>query len=279
MVRIPGGRFQMGSNHHYPEEAPARVAAVASFWMDRTPVTNRMFARFAEDTGYRTVAEREIENLICDGEFDRRPGSLVFSQPETASCGAWWKFVRGASWRCPDGTDSLRDELLDHPVVHMALEDAMAYARWAGKTLPSEEEWEFAARGGLSGAEFAWGDTLAPGDVHMANTWQGEFPYENTLEDGFLGTSPVGSFPPNGYGLMDTIGNVWEWTIDLWQGPAVQSCAGTGDSTAVHVIKGGSYLCAPNYCRRYRPAARHPQSADSGTSHIGFRCIIRERAS
>jgi len=287
MVRLSGGRFRMGSDRHYPEEAPARTVTVPGFWIDRAPVTNREFAAFAEATGYRTVAELPPDSgAYPDADpAGLVPGSLVFRLPASRpsagmgamrSWGDWWAFVPGAPWRHPDG--SARPCEPDHPAVHVAHADAAAYAAWAGKALPTEAEWEFAARGGEDRGEYAWGDELAPGGVHQANTWQGRFPNENTVEDGFDGTSPVGAFPANGYGLLDMIGNVWEWTDDPWPGRGGHPCCGPAPALGIgrRVIKGGSHLCAPNHCRRYRPAARQPQAVDSGTGHLGFRCVRRE---
>jgi formylglycine-generating enzyme required for sulfatase activity len=300
MLWVPGGTFLMGSNHHYAEEAPVHQATVAGFWMDRGPVTNAQFARFVEQTGYVTVAERDPNPEDYPGALPQMlvPGSVVFSQPRQGvdihSHYAWWQYVPGANWRHPTGPGSSLKNLAEHPVVHVAFEDASAYARWAGKELPTEAEWEFAARGGLNANEYAWGTELTPGGRIMANVWQGIFPWENLVEDGYERTSPVGSFPPNTYGLHDMIGNVWEWTVDWWRDHAVAkgSCCGTSrrddsDREASldpsqptiriprKVLKGGSYLCAPNYCVRYRPAARIPQQVDSGTCHQGFRCVIR----
>jgi formylglycine-generating enzyme required for sulfatase activity len=302
MKRIDGGAFLMGSEQFYPEEAPVRRVRVGSFLIDETPVTNAQFARFVSETGYVTVAEMPLS--LADypdmGAEAAMAGSSVFVMPGRDSGSdrhlSWWRFVQGAHWRCPLGPASDVAALADHPVVHIAWEDARAYASWAGKVLPSEAEWEFAARGGLDGKAFAWGDELAPQGRMLANYWQGAFPHTNLLLDGWERTSPVGSFPPNGYGLYDMIGNVWEWTEDWWALPDAVTvhgkscCARTdahggdearscdaGDPARVprKVIKGGSHLCAPNYCQRYRPAARHPQAIDTGTSHIGFRCIIR----
>lgn len=295
MVFVPGGTFLMGSDRHYPEEAPAHPVTVDGFWMDRTPVTNAQFARFVEETGYVTEAERPPDPRAYPGI---RPemvyaGSLVFSPPSgpvnLSDPLRWWRFVRGANWRHPLGPDSSIDDLLEHPVVHVTWADALAYARWAGKDLPTEAEWERAARGGLWGAEYAWGDELEPDGRPMANVWQGEFPWQNLLHDGWFRTSPVGAFPPNGFGLHDMIGNVWEWTADAWtyHPPAGTCCTprnprrdGPDDIDPLSgiqrkVIKGGSHLCAPNYCRRYRPAARQPQTVDTSSSHIGFRCVVR----
>lgn len=232
MAWIPGGTSRMGSDDHYPEEAPAHEATVAGFWMDRMPVTNANFARFVEATGYVTIAERELNPADYPGARPELlvPGSVVFRQPDgpvsLSNHFAWWDYVPGASWRHPAGPESAAAGLSRHPVVHVAFEDAQAYARWAGKALPTEAEWELAARGGLEGRVYTWGDELSPGGRIMANVWQGEFPRENLLQDGWERTSPVGSFPPNGYGLYDMIGNVWEWTDDWWRAheSAVSAC-------------------------------------------------------
>jgi formylglycine-generating enzyme required for sulfatase activity len=303
MVRVPGGSFLMGSNHHYPEERPAHRVTVSPFWMDRTTVTNADFARFVAATGYVTVAERPLDPAAYPGAQPDMlvPGALVFRMTEgpvdTGNVANWWHWTKGAQWRHPEGPGSDLAGREDHPVVHVAYEDAEAYARWAGKELPTEAEWEFAARGGLDGAEFVWGDELVPGGVHMANTWQGPFPWRNFAADGFARTAPVASYPPNGYGLHDMAGNVWQWTTDWFasrhaadpqkpccaptdpRGPAME---GSYDPAQPRiriprkVVKGGSFLCAPSYCRRYRPAARHAQMVDTGMSHIGFRCIRRD---
>jgi formylglycine-generating enzyme required for sulfatase activity len=294
MVRIPGGTFAMGSDRHYPEEAPIREATVDGFWMDERPVTNLEFLRFVKDTGHVTLAEREPDAAqYPDAQPEMLvPGSVVFRKTtgpvDLGNHFNWWTWTPGADWRHPEGPESSLHGRERHPVVHVAFSDAEAYALWAGKELPSEAEWEYAARGGLDGAEFAWGDELFPKGKPMANTWQGEFPYENTLLDGYEGTSPVGSFPPNGYGLFDVTGNVWEWTTDWYApgGAAPSPCCGgppreasidPNDTTAIprRVMKGGSHLCAPNYCRRYRPAARMAQAIDTSTNHLGFRCLVR----
>ena len=303
MAFVSGGTFRMGSDRHYPEEAPAHCVAVAGFWMDRTPVTNRAFRRFVAATGHVTLAELPPDPRDYPGALPGmlRPASLVFSPPDRPTdlrdFANWWSLKPGANWRRPYGPRSSIKGLDDHPVVHVAYRDAEAYARWAGKDLPTEAEWEFAARGGIDGAEFAWGADFAPGGRHMANTWQGAFPHENLAQDGYRRTSPVRAFPCNGYGLFDMIGNVWEWTAD-WYSPrhtadAAKACCVPENPRGGHegasydpclpdiriprkVLKGGSHLCAPNYCRRYRPAARHPQPVDTSTSHVGFRCVIRE---
>jgi len=303
MVWIPGGTFEMGSEAHYPEERPVRRVSIDGFWMDRTPVTNGSFQKFVSATGHVTFAEIPPDPADYPGAIKEMlvPGGLVFIKPphrvDLRNIRNWWHFVFGADWRHPRGPDSSLSELEHHPVVQVAYSDAEAYARWAGKALPTEAEWEFAARGGLNGVEYAWGDHLTVDGKHMANFWQGEFPWQNLAEDGFETTSPVGSFPPNGYGLVDVIGNVWEWTTDWYtprsaSAPAHACCTPRNprggpesDSYDPHqpniriprkVIKGGSHLCAPNYCRRYRPAARFPEPIDTSTSHLGFRCIVRQ---
>ncbi len=307
MVWIEGGRFLMGSDTHYPEEAPAHPVQVGSFWMDATVVTNADFARFVAKTGYLTVAERPLDpKQFPDANPEMLvPGGLVFNKVrrpvDLNNFRNWWSYVPGACWRHPQGPQSSLSGLSDHPVVQIAYEDALAYARWAGKDLPTEAEWEFAARGGLEGADYAWGDELTPGGKHLANTWQGEFPWQNLCTDGFEGAAPVKSFPANGYGLYEMTGNVWEWTADWYRdrhkkpntqksccmpvnphGPSVEHSFDPC-MPQVHiprkVLKGGSYLCAPNYCRRYRPGARYPQMIDTATSHIGFRCVLRPPAS
>ena len=303
MIWIEGGAFRMGSDRHYVEEAPAHRVIVDGFWIDSTPVTNHQFAAFVEATGHVTVAEQKPDPKDYPGALLHmlRAGSLVFNPtPHPVSLrdwSQWWSFRFGADWRHPLGPDSSLRGLDDHPVVHVAYPDALAYARWAGKSLPTEAQWEYAARGGLEGAEFAWGDELTPGGRHMANTWQGAFPFENTAEDGHERTSPVGSYPANGYGLFDMIGNVWEWTCD-WYEPrhpdeALKACCvprnprGGREERSYDplqpsvriprkVLKGGSHLCAPSYCRRYRPAARHPEPIDTSASHVGFRCVSEE---
>jgi formylglycine-generating enzyme required for sulfatase activity len=303
MAWIAGGTFRMGSDRHYPEEAPAHRVAVDGFWIDRTPVTNRQFRRFVEATGHVTLAETAPNPEDYPGALPGmlRAGSLVFAPPRRAAdlsdWSQWWTFAFGADWRHPWGPRSAIGGLDDHPVVHVAWGDAEAYARWAGKALPTEAEWEFAARGGLDGAEFAWGEAFTPGGRHMANTWQGAFPGQNLAADGWRRTSPVGAFPPNGYGLYDMIGNVWEWTGDWYAarhradrpkacciprnprgGPQEASLDPCQPTVRIgrKVLKGGSFLCAPNYCRRYRPAARHAQPVDTSTCHVGFRCVVRE---
>jgi formylglycine-generating enzyme required for sulfatase activity len=303
MVQIPGGTFRMGSDQHYPEEAPVHRVTVDGFRIDRTPVTNREFRRFVEATGHVTVAERKPDPEDYPGALPHmlKAGSLVFNPPnhpvDLRDWSQWWAFFFGATWRRPFGPKSSIKGLDDHPVVHVAYQDAQAYAAWAGKSLPTEAEWEYAARGGLDQAEFAWGDEFTPGGRQMANTWQGAFPFQNTRQDGYERTSPVTAFSPNGYGLYDMIGNVWEWTTDFYApkhaADAPKACCIPANPRGGHedgsydpsqpririprkVLKGGSHLCAPSYCRRYRPAARHAQPTDTSTSHIGFRCIVRE---
>ena len=305
MILLPGGTFRMGSDKHYPEEAPVHRVTVNGFRMDRTPVTNREFREFVETTGYVTQAEIAPDAKDYPGALPHmlKAGSLVFSPPDRPvdlrNFANWWSFKFGANWRRPYGKGSSIRGLDEHPVVQISYRDAEAYAAWAGKQLPTEAEWEYAARGGLDQAEFAWGDSLTPDGRHMANIWQGEFPRENLASDGYARTSPVGVFPPNNFGLFDMIGNVWEWTADWYStghiGDAPKACcipedprggleAGSYDPSQPQiriprkVVKGGSHLCAPNYCRRYRPAARHAQPVDTSMSHVGFRCIARERS-
>lgn len=301
MIHLAGGEFAMGSERFYPEEAPVRRVRVDPFWIDETPVTNAQFAEFVAATGYVTFAETAPDPKDYPGMLPEmaQAGSAVFEMtggPVDTRIPSWWDFRFGASWRAPTGPGSSFEEIADHPVVHIAYADAEAYAAWAGKALPTEAEWEFAARGGLDGADYAWGDELAPEGKMMANYWQGLFPFANQLADGYLRTSPVRSFPANGYGLYDMIANVWEWTTDWFAQPKVErkvkgSCCvpanprgGTRGESIVStdpsrvprkVMKGGSHLCAPNYCQRYRPAARYAQPIDTTTSHVGFRCIRR----
>ena len=305
MLWIPGGTFRMGSNDHYPEEAPVHRVTVDGFWIDRTPVTNRQFKQFVRATGHVTTAEIAPDPKDYPGALPHMlyAGSLVFVPPRSAvdlrDWSQWWTFLKGADWRHPYGPKSNVKRLDNHPVVHVSLSDALAYAKWAGRDLPTEAEWEFAARGGLDGAEFAWGEQFMPRGVQMANIWQGNFPLQKLNENGYKRTSPVGAFPPNGYGVCDMIGNVWEWTSD-WYTPkheadASKACCipenprGGREEQSYDrcqpnikiprkVIKGGSHLCAPNYCRRYRPAARHAEPVDTSTSHLGFRCVSRSPA-
>ena len=302
MILIPGGTFVMGSDKHYREEAPAHSDSVKAFWIDKYAVTNKEFGRFVNETNYVTVAERAPRAEDYPGAKPEmlRAASVVFQKPsrpvDLRNHYNWWTYVPGADWRHPEGTHSSIKNRSQHPVVHVAYEDAEAYAKWIEKDLPSEAEWEFAARGGLDGATYAWGEEFTPDGTHMANTWQGEFPWQNLVVDGYEGTAPVGQFPPNGYGLYDMIGNVWEWTVD-WYAPHHQpqkTCCGgavarggTRDESydpampdikiPRRVIKGGSFLCAPNYCRRYRPAARMAQPIDTSACHVGMRLVIRPR--
>jgi sulfatase modifying factor 1 len=291
----------MGSDRHYPEEAPSHFVKVDGFWIDRTPVTNREYRRFVDATSHVSFAEIAPDEQDYPGAKPEmlHPASLVFTPPgrpvDLHDFRNWWAFKRDANWRQPYGPGSNIEGLDDHPVVHVAYADIEAYARWAGKELPTEAEWEFAARGGLADAEFAWGGEFMPHDRSMANTWQGNFPNENLKLDGYERTSPVTAFPANGYGIFDMIGNVWEWTRD-WYSPkhadaaAQKPCCAApnprgGPEAASYdtrqpeiriprkVLKGGSHLCAPNYCRRYRPAARHAQPVDTSTSHVGFRLV------
>jgi len=302
MVWIPGGTFLMGSEDFYAEERPIHSVTVDGFWIDQHPVTVAEFRRFVRATGYVTVAERPLAAEEYPGADPALlvPGSLVFHRTrgpvDLTDMQQWWSYVPGACWRQPEGPGSNLNGRDRHPVVHVAWEDVSAYAVWAGKALATEAEWEHAARGGLEGKRYTWGDEFAPRGRMMANTWQGEFPWENQLLDKYEGTSPVGSFPPNGYGLVDMAGNVWEWTADFYvpahpdevahacctpMNPRVESAAQSyavgewGSHIPRKVIKGGSHLCAPNYCHRYRPAARQPQMIDSGMAHIGFRCVAR----
>jgi sulfatase modifying factor 1 len=305
MRRLAGGTFTMGSERYYPEERPRRRVRVDPFWIDEAPVTNGQFSEFVAATGYRTFAETPPNPADYPGMPPEmaKAGSLVFEQPRNRvsldDFGAWWRFRFGASWRHPLGEGSSIAGMQDHPVVHVAYADAEAYAAWAGKALPTEAEWEYAARGGLD-AEFAWGEELAPDGRMLANYWQGEFPHENRRLDGWERTSPVRTFPANGFGLHDMIGNVWEWTSDWYALPHSGKKAGGsccipanprgGSEGASYdpcmpsirigrkVLKGGSHLCAPNYCQRYRPAARYAQPIDTSASHVGFRCVVRERS-
>jgi formylglycine-generating enzyme required for sulfatase activity len=292
MVRIPGGTFRMGSDAHYPEEAPARSVSVDGFWIDRLQVTNREFTAFVDGTGYVTVAERPLDPADFPGAPPENlvPGSLVFTMTpgpvDLRHLSQWWTWTPGASWRHPNGPASTVDGREDEPVVHVALEDVEAYAAWAGKSLPTEAEWERAARGGVEGTTYAWGDDPERPGERLANYWHGEFPWRH--DGGYGRRAPVGSYPANGYGLHDMAGNVWEWTSDwyLEGSPAdappccVPEQAYDPEQPQFRiprkVIKGGSYLCADTYCLRYRPAARRPQMIDTGMSHIGFRCVRRE---
>lgn len=288
LLDLPAGSFRMGSTDFYPEEAPVHSVSVAAFSIERHPVTNAQFAEFVSDTGHVTVAERPLDPADFPGvpPADLVPGALVF-QPtdgpvDLRNWRQWWTWAPGASWRHPFGPDSSIEDRLDHPVVQVAYPDAAAYATWAGRRLPSEAQWEYAARAGAETA-YAWGDEAARDGQLMANTWQGRFPYRNDGALGWVGTSPVGTFPPNGFGLVDMIGNVWEWTTTRYTPqhrtdqpaccPLPPPPSPSGDPAINQALKGGSHLCAPEYCHRYRPAARSSQSQDSATTHIGFRCI------
>jgi formylglycine-generating enzyme len=289
LVALPGGSFRMGSTSFYPEEAPIHTATVAGFAIERHPVTNAQFAEFVSDTDYVTVAEQRLDPQLYPqvAAADLAPGAMVFRPTagpvDLRDWRQWWDWVAGATWRHPFGPGSGLDDKADHPVVQVAYADAGAYARWAGRRLPTEAEWEYAARAGTA-TTYPWGDDAAPGGRLMANTWQGRFPYRNDGADGWAGTSPVGAFPPNGFGLVDMIGNVWEWTTTRYTahhrpGAAAACCGPAGgsgraaDPTVNQTLKGGSHLCAPEYCHRYRAAARSPQSQDTATTHIGFRCV------
>jgi formylglycine-generating enzyme required for sulfatase activity len=302
MGPIPEGTFRMGSAVHYPEESPVHRVSVGAFSVRLTTVTNQQYDEFVNATGYVTVAERPldpadypgapIENLV--------PGSLVFTMSrgpvDLRHMSQWWTWTPGASWHQPEGPGSSVDGRQGHPVVHVAYEDAEAFAQWAGEDLPTEAEWEYAARGGADGAAFIWGDEAVPDGQYLANFWQGDFPWRNNAADGFAGTAPVGSYPPNEFGLYDMAGNVWEWTTDWYadghpddadkpccvptdpRGPSMESSFDPGQPQFAiprRVIKGGSFLCADNYCQRYRPAARRPQMIDTGMSHVGFRTVSR----
>ena len=305
MIWIPPATYRMGSAKHYPEERPVHRVSVDGFWIDRYPVTNARFARFIDATSHVTFAEIPPDPAQYPGALPEMlyAGSLVFVKPDgpvdRSNFANWWTFMRGADWRHPHGPATAIERRDQHPVVHVTFGDAEAFATWEGKSLPTEAEWELAARGGLDGAPYAWGDEFLPEDRHQANTWQGEFPWQNLAIDGYEGTSPVGAFPPNGYGLYDMIGNVWEWTTDWYQskhpGDSPKACCTPHNPRGAReddshdpcqpqiriprkVIKGGSHLCAPNYCRRYRPAARFPEPIDTSTCHLGFRCIVRPQA-
>lgn len=302
MVWIPGGTFEMGSDlRGFPEEGPIHSVSVNGFWMAKYPVTNRQFREFVEATGYVTFAEKAPKPEDYPEALPELlvPGSAVFIQPDRPvdpRTVCWWDYVPGACWRHPRGPGSSVEDLDDYPVVQVVYEDAAAYAEWSGLELPTEAEWEFAARGGLSGAIFAWGNELMPEGKAMANTWEGVFPHQN-LKPHPPGAEAVGSYPSNGYGLYDMIGNVWEWTDDWYRdhhpANAQKACcvpqnprggtkeqshdrmAPASERKPRKVLKGGSFLCAPNYCVRYRPAARYPEAIDTSTNHIGMRMIAR----
>ena len=291
----------MGSDRHYLEERPVHRVSVDGFWIDRFPVTNRKFATFVSETRHVTSAEIVPDPKDYPGALPHMlyAGSLVFTPAKAAvdlRTPTWWRFTRGADWRRPHGPESEFAAAPSHPVVHVTHADAEAFAGWEGKALPTEAEWEFAARGGLDRAPFAWGAEFLPHDRHLCNTWQGDFPWQNLVHDGFAWTSPVDAFPPNGHGVFDMIGNVWEWTADWYQArhdhDAAKPCCiphnPRGGTEAPSrdprlpaitiprkVLKGGSHLCSPNYSRRYRPAARLPGPIDTSTCHVGFRCVVR----
>jgi formylglycine-generating enzyme len=286
MVELPGGTFRMGAERFYPEERPVREASVGPFAIDRHPVTVAEFRRFVKATRHVTWAEQapRPEDYPETEPSALVPGSLVFRATtgpvDLSDFRNWWCWTPGADWRHPEGPGSNVGGRELHPVTHVAYSDAQAYAAWAGKSLPTEVEWEYAARGGLDGAIYTWGDEFAPKGRMMANTWQGEFPWQNLCTDGFEGTSPVERFPANAYGLYDMAGNVWEWTVDDFVQETGRPCCaprrdGGAERFSRKVLKGGSHLCAPNYCLRYRPAARQSESIDTSTCHIGFRCVVR----
>ncbi|HKJ57147.1 MAG TPA: formylglycine-generating enzyme family protein [Nitriliruptoraceae bacterium] len=297
LVTIPAGEFTMGDDRGQPEERPAHRVVVSGFAIERHPVTNAQFAAFVADTGYVTVAQRPLDPAEFPGApiENLQPGSMVFTPTpgpvDLRHLNQWWTWLPGASWAAPDGPDSAWQDRSDHPVVHVAHEDAQAYAAWIGRSLPTEAQWERAARAGHDGRHFGWGDEPTPAGVRQAKYWEGAFPWRNEASDGFERTAPVGTYPPNDWGLVDMAGNVWEWTQDWYaddhdsggccvprdpRGPAVE---GSYDRRQPQfriprkVIKGGSFLCADEYCQRYRPGARRPQMVDTGMSHIGFRCV------
>ncbi len=270
MVTIPAGEYQLGSDRFYPEESPIRQVSLSSFRIDRAPVNNADFARFVQETGYVTVSERPPDPALYPDlpPEEQIPESVVFIPPaptvDRSQPLAWWALIPGADWRHPQGPQTSLDGLMNHPVVHVAYDDVVAYSRWAGKRLPSADEWEAAARGGLVQEDYAWGKEMTPGGRWLANTWQGPFPWANQKIDGWYWTSPVGEFPPNGYGMVDVCGNVWEWTSTEY--PV------SGDEQERRIIKGGSFLCAENYCHRFRPSALMGQTLDTASCHMGFRC-------
>lgn len=295
MVAIPGGTFTMGDADERPEEQSPHEVTLSPFRIDRHEVTNAQFRAFVEATGYVTVAEAGVDpDLYPDlpPEF-QSPGGMVFAAPESAdlrgSINQWWSYVPGADWRHPTGPGSSIEGLDNHPVVQVTHADALAYAEWLGHDLPTEAEWEFAARGGLEGATYTWGDSYDPVQGWLANSWQGSFPVNDEALDGHDGTAPVGCYEANGYGLFDMAGNVWEYARDYYvpghvSRPAVDP-AGPAPEIAARfsatgmpqiVVKGGSWLCAPNFCLRYRPSARQPQEPDLSSNHIGFRTVRRD---
>jgi formylglycine-generating enzyme required for sulfatase activity len=303
MVWIPGGAFVMGSDDGPPDESPAHSVTLDGFWMDRTEVTNAQFKAFVDATHYVTVAERtpkredfrgQVPNVEDIPAENLVPGSICFNEhfdPRTLTKDdpLWpyqvWKYVKGANWRHPEGPDTSIDDRMQHPVVHVSWDDAVAYGKWAGKRLPTEAEWEYAARGGLQGAAYPWGNDLVQNGKWLLNIWQGEFPGKNEVKDGFRTTAPVASFPPNGYGLFDMAGNAWEWCSDFYRPDyyrysPLRNPPGPSDSFdpneptyTKRVQRGGSFMCSDNYCRGYRVAARMKGTPDSGTYHTGFRCV------
>jgi formylglycine-generating enzyme len=293
MAFISGGTFKMGSERYQPEERFTHVVRVDGFWIDRHEVTNAQFKQFVDATGYVTLAERGLDpKTYPDTPKDLLvPGSVVFIQPTDLRQGGritqWWQYVAGANWRQPSGPGSSIADMANHPVVHVAYEDALAYAHWRDRSLPTEAQWEFAARGGRDG-EDDWSSAFDAEGKPIANTWQGIFPVLNTKEDGYAGTAPVGCFKPNGYGLYDMIGNVWELTSDWYRaghsreamanptGPELVSLRVAAGQSASRVIKGGSYLCSSNYCSRYRPAARQAQETNLSAAHVGFRTVLNK---
>ncbi len=311
MVWIPANETNMGTNDPKSQanERPTHRVKVAGFWMDEHPVTNAEFQKFVTATGYVTTAEQKPEweqlqkqlppNVPKPDDSLLVPGSLVFTPPNHAvplnNLQGWWSWVKGANWQHPEGQGSDLKGRENHPVVHISWEDANAYAKWMGKRLPTEAEWEYAARGGLENKRFPWGDEFMPNGKHMANTFQGNFPHHAVPEDGYAGTSPVKSYPANGYGLYDMVGNVWEWTGDWYRATLHQEqakkglCQNANGPEACYdpedpyapkrVIKGGSFLCNVAYCESYRPSARRGQTVDTGTSHIGFRLVKNKEAS
>jgi formylglycine-generating enzyme required for sulfatase activity len=311
MVWIPGGEFTMGTDSDlgWPDEKPAHRVRVSGFWMDETEVTNAQFRKFVEATSYVTTAEKppDVEEILRQSppgtprppKENLVPGSLVFTPTagpvNTRDFSQWWRWTPGANWKHPEGPDSTLDGKDDHPVVHVSWDDAVAYAKWAGKRLPTEAEWEYAARGGLDGKPYVWGDEPFSDDHPQANIWQGEFPWKNTAKDGYERTAPVKSYPPNDYGLYDMAGNAWEWCADWYQRDLYRQRAGkkmtvnpTGPDHTIdparpfmpqRVQRGGSFLCQDSYCSRYRPSARHGCSPDTGMSHVGFRCVMTAQTS
>ena len=297
MVWIAGGEFDQGSDEEMFRDArPVHHVSVDGFWMDATEVTNAEFKRFADETKYVTVAERVPRAEDYPGALPDMlvPGSVVFSPPKKAvplnDHFQWWNYVKGASWRHPEGPGSSLAKRMDHPVVHIAFEDAQAYAKWAEKRLPTEAEWEFAARGGLAGKKYPWGDEFRPRGKFMANTFQGHFPERNTAEDGYVATNPVKAFPANAYGLYGMAGNVWEWVSDWYRPDYYGRLASTGGTARnpggppdsfdpsepgvqKRVQKGGSFLCTDQYCARYMPGGRGKGAPDTGTNHLGFRLV------